>query len=374
MSSSAVGRRPELDFLRGVAIIFVMFFHFRVADDAHPLLEALVYPLQAFGGAGVDMFFTLSGFLVGGLLFSEWKKTGAINATRFLVRRAFKIWPLYYVLIFFHLLVGRHPADTFFWQNLTHTQNYTGSAILQTWSLAVEEHFYLVAAFLMSLAAPRLSLRPLIATSLLLCALVLAARSAYVHTGDLDGAFRYTHLRIDSMIYGVMLAALYWLAPGHFARLAAHRGWLIAAALALLAWLALVGTSSPLARSIGYTVEALGFCCVVVLALGTPAGISGNLLFRGVAWIGMYSYGIYLWHSLALAPGQYLIDHLEAREVDASVVFVFTLAFQALLAVGLGYCATRLVEWPFLRLRDRFFPKAEEAAGKGRAEPLVVAK
>ena len=94
-------REIELDFVRGVAILMVI--------DFHSPMGILFYPFRLmgfkhFGWAGVDVFFVLSGFLVGGLLVKEWKVRGRIDSKRFLIRRGFKIWPQYY---FFILLMLR---------------------------------------------------------------------------------------------------------------------------------------------------------------------------------------------------------------------------------------------------------------------------
>src|SRR3954466_716416 len=124
-------RAIELDFVRGIAIIAVMGFHFRTVHTSNVLLQIIEYPLKSFGREGVNLFFTLSGFLVGGLLLRQYAETGHVDARRFIVRRMFRIWPAYYVLIIFHMLAGRHPWNTFLFQNLTHLQNYFGTSITQ---------------------------------------------------------------------------------------------------------------------------------------------------------------------------------------------------------------------------------------------------
>src|ERR1700712_3376898 len=99
-------REIELDFIRGIAILSVLDFH-----SQHGIL---FYPFtrlgwQHFGWIGVDIFFVLSGFLVGGLLVKEWKLRGCIDSRQFLIRRIFKIWPQYYVYLLIILLTGHRP-------------------------------------------------------------------------------------------------------------------------------------------------------------------------------------------------------------------------------------------------------------------------
>ncbi len=141
--------------MRSIAILLVMLGNFRKPFTGVWLLDTVSWAANRTGGRGVDLFFVLSGFLVGGLLLKEYRDTGTMLPWRFLVRRAFKIWPAYYFLIFFHLASDHHPMATFFWQNFFHLQNYLGSSISQTWTLSVEEHFYFGLALLLGYAASR---------------------------------------------------------------------------------------------------------------------------------------------------------------------------------------------------------------------------
>lgn len=360
--STARGRSVELDFVRGIAILAVMGFHFHTVHTGYALVDILEYPLKSFGREGVNLFFTLSGFLVGGLLLRQYAQTGRVGARRFVVRRIFKIWPAYYALILFHVIAGRHPRDTFLWQNLTHLQNYFGTSIAQTWSLAVEEHFYLfLPALLILLAHLRLRANALIGVLAVLCALVLGARCVAVASGDLQAAFAYTQYRIDSLLFGVLLAALYWMKPEVWRSLAAKRGWLVGTVVLLVAWLALATRDVALDESIGFTLQAIGFCALIVLVLEHSGGLSASWTYRAIAWLGVYSYGIYLWHSLALAPGEFLIHEASALGVPPLLAWPIVLGAQFFIAIALGYLTTRAIEFPFLRLRDVLFPDRREA-------------
>lgn len=350
-------RTIELDFLRGIAIIAVMGFHFRSVDTGTWLIPIVQYPFTHFGREGVNLFFTLSGFLVGGLLFRQYADTGTIDARRFIVRRAFKIWPAYYVLIGFHALVGRHPLNTFLVQNLTHLQNYLGTSITQTWSLAVEEHFYLfLPALLLVFARLKLRAHAILAVLGALCAMVLVARSVAVAHGDLDGAFAYTQYRMDSLLIGVMVAVVYWLEPDLYKRLAYRKGWLLALVGMLVSWLAFATPHYALDESIGYTIQAVGFAALMVLMLEYSGSLAHTMWFRAVAWVGVYSYGIYLWHSLVLAPAEIVIAKATALGVPPLLTWGVALVMQSALAIGVGYATTRAVEFPFLRIRNALFP------------------
>ena len=365
--SQMPNRSIELDFIRGLAIIAVMGFHFHTVQTGNAIVGAIEYPLKNFGREGVNLFFTLSGFLVGGLLLRQYAESGRVDARRFIIRRIFKIWPAYYVLILFHVFAGRHPTSTFLIQNLTHLQNYLGSSIAQTWSLAVEEHFYLFLPALL-LIFSRLHLRAnVIITSLLaICGVVLVARCIVVWNGDVHAAFFYTQYRIDSLLFGVILAAIYWMKPGIYRNFAQRKRLLIAMVIGLIAWLALCTKHVALDESIGYTIQTLGFVALLVLTLEYSAPIHRAIVFRVIAWIGVYSYGIYLWHSLALGPADILIAKATALGLPAIMVWVLVMSAQFCIAITLGYVTTRAIEFPMLRIRDTLFPS------KRRATPVDV--
>ncbi|MFM0647653.1 acyltransferase [Paraburkholderia bryophila] len=357
------GRAIELDFVRGIAIIAVMGFHFHAVQTGNYLIQVIEYPLKNFGREGVNLFFTLSGFLVGGLLLRQYAETGHVDARRFIVRRIFRIWPAYYVLIAFHVLAGRHPWNTFLVQNLTHLQNYLGTSITQTWSLAVEEHFYLVLpALLLLFARWKLGAWTIVGVLTGICAVVLTARCFAVAGGDLDGAFAYTQYRIDSLLVGVILSAIYWMKPAVYHQLARRKGLLILGVVILCAWLVLATKNLALDESIGYTIQALGFAALIVLVLEYSGSLRESWIYRGVAWIGLYSYGIYLWHSLALAPGDILIRKTTAMGFPPSLIWVLALTAQFAIAIFIGYVTTRAIEYPFLLMRNALFPEKRSSS------------
>src|SRR6201996_2554332 len=334
--SQMPNRSIELDFIRGLAIIAVMGFHFHTVQTGSAIVAALEYPLKNFGREGVNLFFTLSGFLVGGLLLRQYAESGRVDARRFIIRRIFKIWPAYYVLILFHVLAGRHPWNTFLFQNLTHLQNYLGTSITQTWSLAVEEDFYLVLpALLLVFARWRFNAWTIVGVLGGICAVVLTARCFAVAGGNLDGAFAYTQYRIDSLLIGVILSAIYWMKPGVYQQLVKRKWLLIFSVVLLCAWLVLATKNLVLDESIGYTIQALGFAALIVLVLEYSGSLRKSWIYRGVAWIGLYSYGIYLWHSVALAPGDMLIRKATALGFAPSLIWVVALAAQFVIAIGL---------------------------------------
>ncbi len=360
----ATGSRAiELDFVRGIAIIMVMGFHFHAVHTDNFLIHIIEYPLKSFGREGVNLFFTLSGFLVGGLLLRQYAETGNVDAKRFIIRRIFRIWPAYYILIAFHVLAGRHPWNTFLFQNLTHLQNYLGTSITQTWSLAVEEHFYLVLpALLLMFARWRLGAWTIVGVLTGICAVVLTARCFAVAGGNLEGAFAYTQYRIDSLLVGVILSAIYWMKPGVYHQLAKRKWLLVACIVVLCAWLVFARPHFALDESIGYTIQAIGFAALIVFVLEYSGSLRSSWVYRGIAWIGLYSYGIYLWHTLALAPGDILIRKATAMGLAPSVIWIVAFAAQFAFAIAIGYVTTRAIEYPFLRMRNAMFPEKRSSS------------
>jgi peptidoglycan/LPS O-acetylase OafA/YrhL len=153
MLVSPKNRWTVLDVVRSLAVVLVLcrLYHFLVDDQS--LLGSFIVWIQARGWIGVDLFFVLSGFLVGHLLFREHQQTGRIRGFRFLVRRAFKIYPGFYFLILLSA-IGVLPTERPISSQATFSeifffQSYCPGIWRHTWSLAIEEHFYLALTILL---------------------------------------------------------------------------------------------------------------------------------------------------------------------------------------------------------------------------------
>lgn len=338
------GREIELDFIRGLAILMVLDFHAPVRWLSLPF-RLLGFP--NFGWAGVDVFFVLSGFLVGGLLVKEWRVKQRIDSRRFLIRRGFKIWPQYYVFLAL-ILLTRHRTLHQLWGNLLNIQNYVGG-IPHTWSLAVEEHAYLLLVLGLALAARwKVRVRWLSASIAVLCAGVVVARLVLIQHGY--EVVNRTHTRIEGILYGVLLAILYHYTPEMFRRWQARTWVWVAAAVVALVFFRFQ-TEAPWSASIGWDMaDLLGVAMLMLLY--RPRASKRPALYRLVAWIGVYSYGIYLWHVSVIAPAVSLGSHLPrgfAPVWDGLAPIVG--------GILLGATFTKMVELPALKVRDRFFPR-----------------
>jgi len=340
-------RQVELDFIRGIAILLVLHFHFSSSDVfIYPFPEL---PLVNFGWAGVDLFFVLSGFLVGGLLCREWAETGSVDAMSFLKRRAFKIWPGYYVLIAAYVVTRKEPLNTFLWANLLNVQNYVGSSISHSWSLAVEEHFYLVLSFAIWWCASRgVTTRTFLKTTMIVVVVVAIYRTFLAVNSK--AFFFQTHTRMDALLLGVVLAVLFRFYKPRFLELQAKTilwALLLAAAIVIL-------FRFPQFDKSGVQIIAADLGSVALIMLLYKPGREHNVAYNLVARIGAYSYGIYLWHTSITAPVIAVVDRLGISWLQYPVRFVA--------AVLVGVLMTKLIEAPFLRLREKIVPASRRPA------------
>ncbi|HEV2383053.1 MAG TPA: acyltransferase [Terriglobia bacterium] len=343
--TAASSRNQWLDILRGIAILLVLGSHYEYFRI-----------WVRVGWAGVDLFFVLSGFLISGLLFSEYKKTGVIDLKRFWLRRGMKIYPPFYffmaatvaAMLFQHrAITGTILSDLFF------LQNYFSCVWDHGWSLAVEEHFYLVLPLLLVVLtglckrkADPFRAIPLLSIGLTVLCLALRMR-AFVHEEPWKAIAQPTHLRIDSLFAGVTLG--YY---KHFRGEELRRSSKTALALAgavFLAPVALLSLSNSFMAST-FTLAFLGFGCILLSVADRP--YSRNTFARILAWIGYYSYSIYLWHAMLVG----LVFRFLQPTLALFVIYLVC-------CIALGVFMTKLIETRSLALRDGWIPSRTVQAG-----------
>lgn len=355
-------RNIELDFVRGVAILLVVGFHALSPPTPYAFFGGIESTVKAAGWSGVDLFFVLSGFLVGGVLLSEYKKTGALDVKRFIIRRGLKIWPAYYFYIFFQVVVRKHPIRSFLFANLLHIQNYIGTSLEHTWTLAVEEHFYLLLSIAVGwMALRRLPVRKMIVIFVVLLPPVLAIRAATWYAGLHQIAQWSTHTRIDSLLFGVILAALLQFYPRYFDWIVRRKALLILIWISAMAFLAIAHDKPATLYTIGYTCIYLGYGAFMLLLYKYSGPTRQFVAYRVIAKIGVYSYGIYLWH-LSVREACFRF----ASHFNPALSWPVAIVSQYVTAIVLGAILTHLIEWPALRIRDRLFP------AKDRLHSLIV--
>lgn len=379
------GRSLAIDMLRGIAILLVLGRHYVAEPENLGLLQPIAGGWTHIGWAGVDLFFVLSGFLVSGLIFAEYRQRGAVDIRRFVIRRGFKIWPPY--LVYLAVIAawiawrqgGASVAWAELWPNVFHVQNYFHTPRVHTWSLAVEEHFYLAVAFVFLWLlghgrAPRLRHLPAFVVS---CVLGLAAlrHIGFLRQGPEQLNLYATHLRFDGLLMGTLLA--YWthFDPPKLAWLAGRplRVMLVGLACATPTLVA-SPEASPWHAGIGLTGVYVGFALFVLGWLNVtnvhpwwraaftrwPAALLGQ--------IGFFSYSIYLWHvDLAQTPMRKAVQWFAANEMSPMVQWVVATLLYVGLAVLTGMVLARLLEIPSLALRDRLFPSVIKPTVEVRA-------
>ena len=349
---------PQLDVLRGVAVLVVMLYHI---TDLVPRLH--LKPIFGFGYAGVDLFFVLSGFLITGILVKS--KDSKRYFTNFYARRALRIWPLYYLLLFFTfiLLPIVHPslkasifklcqpwqAFPLFLQNLT-LKRQAFDTLRVTWSLAIEEQFYLVWPVIVWLA-PRRMLKPLALSGLFLS---MALRwSVLVGLIAPLTIYMNTLTRLDGLSLGAFLALWVPEANDRVVRVAG----LVVMMLALPAAIA-VGRTQP-GHWAFFSLVAAAFAGALCLAITTKA--LSKLAF--LRYTGKISYALYLVHvpvftfAGAYGLGKILFPHSPiAAEIG---LFLISIA----LCYGLAAASWHFLESRLLKLKSRFEYAFRPAAG-----------
>lgn len=360
MSNSLPTRLAQLDVLRFLAIFLVIGNHLPVCPpETNFVLHKITETWNRGGWVGVDLFFVLSGFLVSGLLFREYQKTEKLDFKKFLIRRGFKIYPPFWVLILVTGFVTYFVTNRFSKHGMIgeilFIQNYYGGYWQHTWSLAVEEHFYLFLCllFFLLLRFRKLPFEPLPIIFVLIAVVCFSMR--YINGSY--GVYQYlyiiepTHLRLDSLFFGVLIS-YYW----HFKNLSEHP-FLVKNKLLL----ALIGVACYIPPFI-FEVNShfwMGVLGVVFLYLG--AGLllvsflkldfskSKFLLF--LAMIGTYSYSIYLWNM----PTQYWMFEILSYFLGNFNWWLFAVMyFFGTFLIGIGM--SKLIEYPVLKIRDKYFP------------------
>lgn len=345
-----------LDLLRALAVGGVILCH------SHVML-----PFSFSGWAGVDLFFVLSGFLVTGLLITEYQQRKDINRIRFFIRRSFKILPPFYILVLvgsvYHFYTtGALPSIKLLIIELGFLQSYYEGLWGHTWTLAVEEQFYLFLLLLFSiLLSYKLLDKPKVALTLLLILLLIvwSCRLLYsLEHRDLGIVPMFTtHTRADGLLVGTICAFLYHYYPGFRAFLQHHKRWWAIVALSCIAPVFYLPGGSFAMNTWGLCLLHVGFAIAVLLSLNiqlTAFSSRTSWLVPGLkaaAAIGFHSYSIYLWHGIV----RDITYAAVSNENLATVIYIF-------FSLVVGIIMSVLVEQRFLTLRNKLFPHKNSAS------------
>lgn len=364
-------RLPGLDLLRSIAIVWVMFFHTFVIGGIGPDWEWLT----RFGWAGVDIFFVLSGFLIGSQWLQALQSGSGASLRSFYARRAWRILPAFLVVLGVYAAfpaVREEAGLEALWQFLSFTLNLfidysQNRAFSHAWSLCVEEHFYLVFPLLALWMTRRPSAARFIGLCLLLVIGGVALRGAvWLHMDAtqpqrpwfIEDLYYPTWMRLDGLLAGVMLATLRVYRPGAWSRLQRHAHVLALAGIALagLALLLFRQRTGLAANTLGWPLLSFGFG-LLVLGATAPQGWVARLALPGTGWLAAVSYSLYLSHKLAMhAVNTWLAPALPLQGLALFPVY-------AAVILGTGALLHYAVERPGLELRDRLMAAAPTGRG-----------
>jgi len=327
---------PSLDLLRSYAIFSVVVAHTVVAFGAPPSLA----PFR-FGGTGVDLFFVLSGWLLGRQLMLELRDHGTISVTRFWTRRWMRTLPAYYavlLLTFFQQVVLSHNTDLK-WSYLFFGQNYLTDLpyFFISWSLCVEEHFYLLIGPLLVLAYFLRRWGVVLVVAVFLAPAVCRSMGWYQ-------SLEQTHVRFDECLTGVLLAAASVFAPQLWRLLC--RAAPVLASLGICVYLWIAWTRWHPQHSIWpdeQTACEFAFGSMLLLAVSSDAW-KRRLYLPGCGYLATRAYSIYLLHPEGLALARRM--HLDSFLLFCVVSWLITLVASELLYRG--------IERPVMDARERF--------------------
>lgn len=348
-------RNLGLDILRFIAVLLVVFRHLEPWERDSSLIKIV----QTGGWVGVDLFFVISGFLISSLLFKELSQTQSVELKRFLIRRGFKIYPPFWVSTIFSILifkwVEQGPSLQQIFTEILFLQNYLNGIWLYTWSLAVEEHFYFgVALVFWALKQFNVSKSIKFLPWICFTTLFVGAFLRYIQIPRTGPYFYFmyafsTHLRIDSLCFGVLLAYFF-----HFKKWGQNWG-PFASAVGVFLGIALLAPAfifyieqHQWVLIWGATLFYIGSGFILLGALKIQNSKMKWLRFIGI--LGGASYSIYLWHMpvrIWLIPWIFRKFGLSGATLNMWLYVIGSFV--------VGWIMHCLIEKPVLRLRDKIY-------------------
>ena len=362
LAGGASDRAPGLDLLRALAIIWVMFYHLLSYGVALP-------GFVDHGWMGVDLFFVLSGYLIGWPLLRDYAGAAPPSWRRFMLRRAFRVLPAYLVVLALYValpLVREGSGIAPLWQFLTFTLNLRPdfakfTTFPHAWSLCVEEQFYLLLPPMLWLLMrrPGIGRTTLAAIAILAAGMALRAWLWQSEVAPLAGTgaalVRYveviynpTYNRLDGLLAGVVLAAMRGFRPRWW-------DWAMSQAMLLLLFgvLGLLLALQLFREPTGYAGAVFGYpmlsvsLALIMAAAASPYTVLGRRAVPGASAIAMISFSLYLTHKAVF----HVLHTVVGERLDESNALAFCIYTGTALSTGaMLYIA---VERPGLRLRER---------------------
>jgi peptidoglycan/LPS O-acetylase OafA/YrhL len=351
MKTTIKTRERGLDTLRALAIVMVVLFHTTYA------LPESWFPVIRNGWMGVDLFFVLSGYLIGSQLLGPYARGERPSVWVFYRRRAFRILPAYLVVVGLYAWWPRWREFNGFgpvWKFLTFTENFcflpANRSFSHVWSLCVEEHFYLVLPLLVGVMMLRPSARR---TALLIAAIVVGGVAlrwfAVVHDWDFYSRIYYpTYMRLDGLVVGVELALVKVFRPRWWSAMKEHGHAMFAVGLALVGvvvWMFRDDGQSRLGMVAGLPVLAIGWGLLVISGVSRNGWLS-RMRVPGARVVATLAFTVYMTHKAVVHLDRLYLPGLTA---DAGVVAMMIYVVSVLAVAALMHFC---VERPFMVLRD----------------------
>ncbi|MDB5908664.1 MAG: acyltransferase [Massilia sp.] len=371
-----------LDTLRALAIFLVVLHHYVLFVSRSDTFGWV----GEIGWVGVDLFFALSGYLIGNQIFAAMRSPEGFSLSHFYGRRLLRTLPNYYAVLALYFLWPAFRNDMDLpplWEFLTFTQNINlepGTAFSHAWSLCIEEQFYLLLpACALAIGAIRASRRPLrwawaaIAATVgigMLARGVLWQELVDGNARALNHYYKYIYYssicRFDELVAGVALALLKNYHGGLWRRLTAHGNLALAAGLAISALMFALFLDDHYGFEMtvfGYPMLALGFSLLIVAAL-SERSLLRTTRIPGAGSLALWSYAIYLVHKqMCILLAEPLAAHGFGPESPLAI------GVSLVVSVLSGWVLYKLVETPFMALRDRHLPSNRRAPVALSAQP-----
>jgi len=371
MHSAAQPRIHGLDTLRALAVTLVVLHHYVLFVSDAPTFGWV----GEVGWAGVDLFFALSGYLIGNQIFKALRSPEGLSLRHFYARRLLRTLPNFWAVLALYALWPAFRGDATMlplWRYLSFTQNIRlepGTAFSHAWSLCIEEQFYMLLPALALLGAalrgPRRWAWLAIAAAF---ALGMATRwQVWLDGPKGDAWLRYYYqyvyysswCRFDELLAGVALAMLKNYHAQAWISVMRHGNKLLAAGSAVTAYAFRLFLDDHYALHVtvfGYPLLALGFSLLILAALA-PGSLLHRVRVPGAASLALWSYAVYLVHKQVCVMAA---AHLESEGFGPEDWQTIALSLAASLLTG--WLLYRLVETPFMALRARWVPSNAKPA------------
>jgi peptidoglycan/LPS O-acetylase OafA/YrhL len=353
-----LGYRPSLDGIRALSILVVMVCHSGLT-------------LIPGGVLGMSVFFVLSGFLITALLMQEWNRTGSISLKQFYYRRALRLLPALFALLFvcclYGLIKSKDEAIAIYMSvaaTLFYVTNWISAfshadlgPLAHTWSLSVEEQFYMLFPLVLSVLL-WLKLKRLWTVIFLLFVIT----ASVVHTVMLwenGHSIRRVYYGFDARVDELLIGCLIGILASWNVLPKTDRAILISKIAAVVSVVSIIylgltiPEDHPFMNTGATTIVAMGLAVIIINLISTPVRVISDFLeLQFLVWIGRISYGIYIWHY----P---IFRQIGAINLHPALTFV--------IQVGMTFAVASLsyyfIEQPFLRLKNK---SAESKAAQQR--------